>query len=783
MASLNDTLDQFRSAMAAAGVPCESEIKHDTGKPERFRVATDQRGTINGWYVLYTDGVPAGAFGCWKRGITVNWCGKPDTDLTPVDRAHIAKRMAEAEEARKLEAERRHAAAAERAAIIWDAATPCDAHPYLTRKGVQSHGLRVGRWTQYDEETGEIWLDVPDALLIPVMDGKRMAGLQAVFPEKQPQLGNRDKTFLAGTKKRGCFFRIGAPANDDPEPTIYVCEGYATGASIHAATGAPVVISFDAGNLAPVSDRVRRSKPNANIVIAADNDRWTMQPVENPGLHYAKLAASSAGARIVLPEFDDLDSKPTDFNDLHMMAGLDAVASQLAPPPAIITPQAVATTTANDNDPVMAMFTQWAFVAARKKFIHIPTSRLVDVDAFNMAHIHLMDQIPDAKKARPADYVRRVIKNRVVHDIMYLPTMWNGDPFVSMDGIDYLNAYNDNSVPTPDPDWREHSAWEICLNHIQNILPNDWQHVLHWMAHNVQRPGCKILWSPVIVGMPGDGKTTIAKMLTAAMGRKHTQVVGPEALNSDFNGWAEGRCVTTFEEIRAKGHSRHDFMNKLKPLITNDVVDIVAKGANSRNVLNCTNYLALSNFRDALVLDADDRRWGVFFTRFESRAQVLREMDSPYWAQLNDFAIRDHPEVIRAWLLSVPLDGFNPNEGPVMNAAKRYMIENSLSSDAQSIAEIVGAGAYGVNHSVVETKRLNDALRSTDGRPMQTSRMSAALRELGFTKADKTVKWDGRACWVWTRPPFVYDDTSGCRDRIREALSEHRPPPTWEHNF
>lgn len=779
---MREIIEQFRSAMAAAGLPCETEIKSDTGKPERFRVATDPRGTLNGWYVLHTDGVPAGAFGCWKRRITINWCGKPDAALTPVDRASVAKRIAEVEEARKRETERRQAVGAGRCAIIWDAATPCTEHPYLTRKGVKPHGLRVGRWTQINEETGEIWLDVPDALLVPVMDGKRMAGLQAIFTSSMPQLGGRDKTFMAGTKKRGSFFRIGSPAPDDPEPTIYVCEGYATGASIHEATGATVVISFDAGNLGPVADRVRRSKPEAIIVIAADNDRWTTTPVENPGVHFAKQAASSAGARVVVPEFADLSTKPTDFNDLHALAGLDAVAAQLAPPPAIIPPEQLPAP-ANDNDPVLAMLTGWAFVAARRKFIHVQTSRLVDVDAFNMAHVHLMDQIPDAKKAKPADYVRRVVKNRVVHDIMYLPTMWNGDPFVSMDGIDYLNSYNDNSIPKPDPHWWEHEAWGICLNHLQNIMPNDWEHVLHWMAHNVQRPGRKILWSPVIVGMPGDGKTTIAKMLTAAMGRKHTQVVGPEALNSDFNGWAEGKCVTTFEEIRAKGHSRHDFMNKLKPLITNEVVDIVSKGQNSRNVLNCTNYLALSNFRDALVLDADDRRWGVFFTRFESRAQVLREMDSEYWAQLNDFAIRDNPEVIRAWLLSVPLDGFNPNAGPVMNAAKRHMIQNSLSSDAQSIAEVVGAGAPGVNHDVVETKSLNDALRLIEGRAMQTSRMSAALRELGFAKVDKTIKWNGRPCWVWTRSPFVYDDTSACRDRIREALSEHQPPPTWERDY
>lgn len=444
------------------------------------------------------------------------------------------------------------------------------------------------------------------------------------------------------------------------------------------------------------------------------------------------------------------------------------------------------TAPANDNEESQSnrMVREWAFVAAQRKFIHVPTMRLLDVDAFNLEHLHIMEQeLPETKKMKPAEFVRRIANSSVVHDLMYLPTMWNGDPFFTLDGIKYLNTYNANTVPVSDPNWELHDAWQVCLRHIQNIIPDGWEQVLQWLAHNVQHPGKKILWAPVIVGIPGDGKTTLSKMLTAAMGRNHTQAVGPDTLNSDFNGWAEGKCVTTFEEIRAKGHSRHDFMNKLKPLITNEVVDVVSKGKNSRNVINTQNYLALSNFRDALVLDSDDRRWGVFFTRFTSSDQLKRETGAAYWARVNDYAIKEHAAVIRGWLLSVDLSSFDPNESPAMTDAKRFMIGHSFSSDAQSIAEIVGAGAYGVNHDVIETKALNDALKSQEGRPMQTSRMAAALRELGFAKIEKTIKWNGRPCWIWTRTPFQVDDTALCKERIRHALDEHKPPDSFASTY
>lgn len=775
-------IGQFRDAMAKAGMPFSGDIQPDLGDIKRFTVDGDRKASMTGWYVLYTDGIPAGSFGCWKRGITVAWCAKGDAEMSPAERAQVAASRAAAEAARKREEEDRQKKAEDQAGVIWDAATPCDVHPYLARKGVKSHGLRVGRWTQTNEETGEIWVDIPDALLVPIRDGKKLVSLQAIFPNKNNPY-QRDKTFLPGGKKRGCLFAIGKPSEGNQK--IYICEGYATGASIHEATGCAVVVAFDASNLAPVAERIRRQLPDAEIVIAADNDRWTERPVVNPGVHFANDAASRIGATVMVPEFADLSAKPTDFNDLHAAQGLQAVAQALTGTAVqtIDEPRLPALSDhANDNDPLAAMANEWAFVAAQRKFIHVPTMRQVDVDAFNLAHIHIMEHVPQFKKMKPAEYVRRVANGRVVHDLMYLPPMWNGDPFFSLDGVEYLNTYNANTVPDADPNWRDHDAWQICLDHLKNIMPRDWQQLLYWMAHNVQHPGRKILWAPVIVGMPGDGKTTIAKMLTAAMGRKHTQAVGPEALNSDFNGWAEGKCVTTFEEIRAKGHSRHDFMNKLKPLITNEVVDIVAKGKNSRNVANTQNYLALSNFRDALVLDADDRRWGVFFTRFESRNQVLRELTSEYWSRLNDYAIKGHPSVIRGWLLSIDLAEFNPNEGPAMTDAKRFMIQHSLSSDAQSVAEVVGAGAYGVNLNVVETKSLNDALRAMEGRTMQTSRMSVALREIGFTKADKTIKWNGRPCWIWTRAPFVFEDTPACRDAIRNALNEHKPPPPWEYS-
>lgn len=345
--SLTAIVDQFRDAMAAAGLPYHGQINTDAGKITRFTVDGDRPKSMTGWYVLYTDGIPAGEFGCWKRGLQLTWCAKAPNEITPAEREAIERRRRESEAARKKAEAELHAETAKTADVMWEACKPCTEHPYLTRKGVQSHGLRAGTWRR---DVGEREVVVENALLVPVRDGKKLVSLQAIFPSRDNALG-RDKDFLPGGKKRGCFYAIGKPAENDNTPTVYICEGYATGASIHEATGEPVIVAFDAGNLKPVAERIRARYPQGRLVVAADNDRWTTQPFENPGVHYGQLAAKEVGAALVVPDFQDLTNRPTDFNDLHAAQGIAAVLEQVTAcqRPAVAPTPAPAP--ANDNAP------------------------------------------------------------------------------------------------------------------------------------------------------------------------------------------------------------------------------------------------------------------------------------------------------------------------------------------------------------------------------------------------------------------------------------------------
>lgn len=247
--------------------------------------------------------------------------------LTP---AQIEQRRVQRDaEAAKAEAERKrlHAEGAKLARETWDAATPADgAHPYLVAKRVQSHGLRIGEWPLVND-TGEVFRRIPGALLMPILDTKngKAISLQGVLVADD---GSMQKRYLRGARKRGGYMRIG-DAPDAGQPLAF-CEGYATGATVHALTGWPVVVTFDAPNLPVVASALRTAYPAAAFIICADNDAWTTAgDIENPGLHYAKQAAADANGLLMVPRFTDTETHPTDYNDLSALEGEDVARAQL----------------------------------------------------------------------------------------------------------------------------------------------------------------------------------------------------------------------------------------------------------------------------------------------------------------------------------------------------------------------------------------------------------------------------------------------------------------------
>src|SRR5262249_34999098 len=135
-----DSIEQFRSAILAAGITPPQTIRAD-GKIHRF--STNGRGDDAGWYVLHTDGIAAGAFGCWRTGVDKKWGARSEATMTSEQRAEYAQFCESARRERDAEQQKTWDEAAEEAKRLWNAAAAApDDFPYLERKGVKAHGIR-----------------------------------------------------------------------------------------------------------------------------------------------------------------------------------------------------------------------------------------------------------------------------------------------------------------------------------------------------------------------------------------------------------------------------------------------------------------------------------------------------------------------------------------------------------------------------------------------------------------------------------------------------------------
>ena len=240
---------------------------------------------------LTVSGDEHGVAHCFRCGYVET--RRTDREQTPAERKAFARRMDALRKQHDAEQRQRQADAATAAMIRWAAAHPAVHHDYLDAKGVGAHGIRI--------EAGH-------TLLIPMRDTEsRLHSLQAISPDGS-------KRFLPGGRVKGCYCAIGKPSG-----RLVICEGYATGATIHEDSGDAVAVAFNTGNLLPVAKALRSKFPCLTLILAADDDHSTEG---NPGLTAATEAAKVVGGLLAVPDFAGLNRGPkdTDFNDMRRLA-------------------------------------------------------------------------------------------------------------------------------------------------------------------------------------------------------------------------------------------------------------------------------------------------------------------------------------------------------------------------------------------------------------------------------------------------------------------------------
>jgi len=293
------------SIEAAAQSACESVgiIYKHFPPDDKFHVVDaveDKKGNGAGRIKFFSDGQGGIAFNFITRQQQNFFVNDKQGEPTPPAELERIKRE---QQRRAAEALKGYDNAARRAGAIWRAATPAPVdHPYLIAKQIKPHAARLVNWQRtIQDEQGKRPLIIKNSLILPLCNADgTVRSLQAIFPEKHHLL-LRNKDFMPGGQVAGLFWWIGPKTEK-----VLICEGAATGSTLHEETGYRVYMAFTANNLMAVGLIVREKLPDAEIIFCADNDTGTDG---NPGLTKATAAAQAVGGSLAVPPMAG------DFND------------------------------------------------------------------------------------------------------------------------------------------------------------------------------------------------------------------------------------------------------------------------------------------------------------------------------------------------------------------------------------------------------------------------------------------------------------------------------------
>lgn len=651
--SLGANYDDVISQLAAFGL----EIKHLViGKMQRCTVSGSRE--RKGWYSLHElitdDGetLIVGSYGIWQG--TDNNAQKIELKkraLSADQRDAIRQRMAEDKRQAAAIRKREINAASKRAEAVWRKALPTGESEYLKSKAIQPHGVRF---------------NVTGSVIIPMQDNSGIIyGLQFILPAGHPRkkkTGRNKEFWPAGMQMRGHYFIIGG----SPSNILLIAEGYATAASLFEATGLPVAVAFNANNLLPVAENLKKRYPRTKILVCADDDYLTDG---NPGVTSASAAALAVGGVWVKPEFsqDRAGVKITDFNDLHLREGLHVVQQQIEQAItsygwAVDTLARVLLPAGGRGDALKSLLTVEEAVE-RYSLIYGAGGTMYDHQEYSLIpKSDVLDICPDhAWREWKLHQARKVVR---LSEVGFDPTekdesircnLWGGWPTVPKSG-----------------------QCEILLELLRYLCSGEekpgssaiYEWVLKWLAYPIQHPGAKMATALIFHGPQGVGKNLFFEAYATIFG-KYGSVVGQAELDDKFNDWASAKLFIIADEVMARQELFHQ-KNKIKALITGKTIRINPKNVAAHVENNHVNIAFISNEKQPLVLEKDDRRLIVVW--------VPTKLPENYYADIAEEIASGGIAALHDYLLNLDLGDFNEHSKPPMTQSKQDLIDINLDS-------------------------------------------------------------------------------------------------------
>jgi hypothetical protein len=413
----------------------------------------------------------------------------------------------------------------------------------------------------------------------------------------------------------------------------------------------------------------------------------------------------------------------------------------------------------------------YVYIEVENAYMNRKTGSAINERAFNTKFNRITPLTNDGDKQNASQYANDTIPT--FYNVMYMPQCQQE---FTLDGEEYFNIFSPFGFDT----LTSSDIVERVKNHIALLLPDEkeQQIFINYLAHNVQHPGKKIQWAIVLQGVQGDGKSFFAEMMQRILGYKNSRMLDADELHTSFTGWAMGQCMTFIEEIMLDNAHKYTTLNKLKPYISNEMVNITQKSKDPRTVPNTTNYLMFTNYRNAIPLDDRDRRYCVLFSAFDTpeKLGVFEQKQTDYFSTLYD-DMRQNISELFEWLNEHKIaPHFYATKRAPMTNAKLEMIENTKPVHQVAFEQAVKQFTdFDINDNVINITKLNKQARNEfndnddfENYPNQRQ-IKPLLLSLGFKHVGRTKQMiDGDRYVIYAKEPNNHSANSFYAELLKE---------------
>lgn len=315
-----------------------------------------------------------------------------------------------------------------------------------------------------------------------------------------------------------------------------------------------------------------------------------------------------------------------------------------------------------------------------------------------------------------------------------------------MPGADKVTADNKLNLWTGwgvEPEKGDITLWAQLLDYLFDSAPEHRRWFLQWLAYPLQNPGVKLYTAAVLFSLhQGVGKSLLGLTIGKLYGQNFAEIT-QEQLHGSFNEWSAERQFILGDEITGRdNHERRRDADRIKNMITRDMITVNKKYQPPYSIPDCVNYLFTTQHPDAFLLEDHDRR---FFIHEITGAPLPQK----FYQKYDKWLRKDNGAAALLWYLqNFDVSQFNPRAPAPATDAKRDMIElsrsdvddwaSTLKNDPDSVLRIDNRIIQRELWTASELRAFSD-----QSRPTSLISLSKSLRRVGFKPLPITTTSDG----------------------------------------